>query len=243
MPVLSPTDRRAVQQRISDEVKRDVEVTLYTFRQSGLIIPGRECRQCGPMQDFLEDVVSLSPHLKLEIRDYFSNQQEAHDRGIDRIPAVTLGRGGTAKVRFFGVPTDMQLPVFLEALVIVAGRKSSLKIDTRRKLRRLQSDVRVRVFVTPHCRFSPPMAHMAISMAMESPNVMVDIVQTPEFPDLTALYGVMGTPKVVLNGKVQFTGAAPEETFIRRVRQAAGDEPVSPDNESAHFSNLTTPLR
>lgn len=57
-------------------------------------------------------------------------------------------------------------------------------------------------------------------MAIEFPNVTADIVEANEFPELSQRYGVSGVPKTVINDKVEFVGAVPEEQFLAAIQQA-----------------------
>ena len=62
-------------------------------------------------------------------------------------------------------------------------------------------------------------------MAVEFENVTADVIEANEFPDLSRRYGVSGVPKTIINDKVEFTGAVPEEHFVAAIQQAAGVEP------------------
>ena len=44
----------------------------------------------------------------------------------------------------------------------------------------------------------------------------------PEFPHLANRYDVMAVPKVIINEKISFEGAVPEEEFVNFLMQAAG---------------------
>lgn len=61
---------------------------------------------------------------------------------------------------------------------------------------------------------------MAQKMAMENAHVTADVVEATEFPDLAQKYRVMGVPKIVVNEKTQFTGAQPEDRFVKEVMKA-----------------------
>lgn len=61
-------------------------------------------------------------------------------------------------------------------------------------------------------------------MALESSRVRADVVEVQEFPQLAQAYRVMSVPKTVINDKVQFIGAVPEEELLKRVLQAVGVE-------------------
>ncbi len=66
-------------------------------------------------------------------------------------------------------------------------------------------------------------------MAVKFENVTADVIEANEFPDLSRRYGVSGVPKTIINDKVQFTGAVPEEHFVAAIQQAAGVEPEAPE--------------
>jgi predicted DsbA family dithiol-disulfide isomerase len=78
-------------------------------------------------------------------------------------------------------------------------------------------------------------------MAMESPRVTADVIEVQEYPDLASAYRVMGVPKTVINDRVQFTGAVPEDALMKYVLQAVGADEAG-EEESEHFSDQTTPI-
>ena len=65
-------------------------------------------------------------------------------------------------------------------------------------------------------------------MAIEFPNVTADIIEAQEFPELSEAYEVTGVPKTIINDKVAFVGAIPEEHFVAAIQQAFGIPP-NPD--------------
>jgi predicted DsbA family dithiol-disulfide isomerase len=58
--------------------------------------------------------------------------------------------------------------------------------------------------------------------------VTADVIEANEFPDLSRRYGVSGVPKVIINDKVEFTGAVPEPHFVAAIQQAVGIEAQVP---------------
>jgi predicted DsbA family dithiol-disulfide isomerase len=56
-------------------------------------------------------------------------------------------------------------------------------------------------------------AVIAHKLAVESDYIRADVIDTTEFPMLAQKYAVMGVPKVVINEKVEFTGAFNEDLF------------------------------
>lgn len=67
-------------------------------------------------------------------------------------------------------------------------------------------------------------------MAAEFDNVIADVIEANEFPELSQRYGVTGVPKTIVNDKVEFVGAVPEQHFVAAIQQAMG---ITPEAEGA----------
>ena len=241
MPVLSLEELSIARQHFDAHLRRDVTVTLYTTSSGGIIIPGRECAACGPVQELLEEVVGLSPKLTLETVDYYTNQVDARASGISRIPGFTVGRSGESRMRYFGMPTQRQLPVFAFALIQAAQRASQLKLETRRRVRRLQEDAHIQVFVTSDSEYCPNPALLAIAMAGESAKVTTDIIDVGTFPNLIDLHNIRGVPLTVINGRVTFTGEMDEDLLLKQVLRATGEAEAGAE-QIVDYSNDVTML-
>ena len=57
-------------------------------------------------------------------------------------------------------------------------------------------------------------------MAMVNEHITADAIDASEFPELSSKYQVMAVPKIVINDRVEFTGAQPEAAFLEAVQQA-----------------------
>ena len=68
-----------------------------------------------------------------------------------------------------------------------------------------------------------------------------DVIEVQEFPHLAQAYRVMGVPKTVINDTVQFTGAVSEETLLKRVLEAVGEESPGDDYDD-ETAGETTPF-
>lgn len=68
-------------------------------------------------------------------------------------------------------------------------------------------------------------------MAFEFPHVQAEVIEANEFPDLSQYYAVSGVPKVIINDRLEFTGAIPELSFVDAIQQAVASSDGSPDEE------------
>lgn len=66
------------------------------------------------------------------------------------------------------------------------------------------------------------MASLAHQMAVDSDQIRADVIEANEFPELSRRYAVSGVPKVIINDKVEFTGAVPEAKFLEAIQEAVG---------------------
>lgn len=61
-------------------------------------------------------------------------------------------------------------------------------------------------------------------MAIENPNIVSDMVEVSEFPELAEHYQVYGVPLTVANETIRFEGGAPEGYLIPALLQQLGVE-------------------
>jgi glutaredoxin-like protein len=225
MPLIPAKDRDELRRRFQKELKRDVTLKLFTQPASSLVIPGRECRYCGETQQLLEELVSLSPKLHLQVYDFYTQLEEVKSHGVERIPAIVMGSDGNSNLKFYGIPMGYEFVTIIEDILLLSRGVSPLKLDSRKSLRRVNQPVHIQVFVTPTCPYCPIAARLAHAIALENPLIRADVVEVEEFPLMAKVYQVRAVPKTVINQVIQFTGALPEEQFVEKVLEVGLKEP------------------
>lgn len=235
MPVLAPRDRSLLQQRFSRELQKDITITLFTSRSAGiLLLPGRECPTCPQVQEVLEEVVSLSPKLRLEVVDFYTQGEEARRRGVDRIPCFTFSADEQPynNIKFYGLPTGYEFLTLVEDILALSRGVTPFRPPLREAVRQIDKEVHIQVFVTPTCPYCPQVAKMAHAFAMENSLIRADVVEVEEFPYLAQTYQVRSVPKTVFNGFIELTGAVTPEAFVQKLLTAAGRLDLLPKEES-----------
>jgi glutaredoxin-like protein len=201
------------------DLKDNVEMRLFTQRPSPITVPGRECRYCVETQKMLEELVALSPKLRLEIVDIFAQPELAKDEDIARVPALAFGPRGKAKLRFFGIPGGYQLSVIVENIKTMSRGVSPLSMDTRKSLREINRPVQIQVFVTPSDTACPPIARLAHALAIENEKITADVIEIEEFPALVQQYGIRSVPVTIVNEITKITGLTSEQEFVDKILQ------------------------
>lgn len=212
MGFLSESDKNEILEMFKE---LDRPVKIINFTQS------LECTYCRETRQILEEVAELSDKIQLEVLNYLENKEKAEQYGIEnQIPAIIFEGEKDYGIRYYGIPSGYEFSTLIEDIIMVSKRDSGLKRETKESLSLLANPVHIRVFVTPTCPYCPSAAITAHKMAFESDKIKAEVYESIEFPFMAQKYGVYGVPKVVINEKVSFEGALPEEMFLEYVLKA-----------------------
>ena len=148
-PIISDQDKAQLKRDFRKDLEAEVRLRLFTQKPSPLTIPGRECPTCPQTQQLMEELAGLSPKLRLETIDAYSQPEAVREAGVTRIPAVVLSADDSARVKFYGIPLGYEMVTIIEAVKTISRGVSPLSMETRKALRRVDQPVHIQVFVTP----------------------------------------------------------------------------------------------
>jgi glutaredoxin-like protein len=214
------SDQATLKRNFRKDLKGEVALRLFTQLPSPIAIPGRDCKYCPQTQQMMEELVSLSPKLNLETVDFYAEPAVAEEHGITRIPAIVIGSDTGSRVRFFGIPAGYELGMIIEDIKTISNGTTPLSMDTRKRLRAINSPVHIQVFVTPDSVYCPSMARLAHALALANEHITADVIELQEFPALGKKYGVRSVPLTVINDFTQAQGVVLEPEFVAKVVEA-----------------------
>lgn len=140
MPIIQERDRAEIT-RILAALEHPVK--LINFTQTF------ECETCQETRQLLEELVSLSDKLSLEVFNFTLDKEEVEQYGIDKIPATVVLGEKDYGIRLYGIPLGFEFSSLLEDVVMVSKRDSGLDKATRQQLAALQTPIHLQVLVTP----------------------------------------------------------------------------------------------
>lgn len=195
-------------------------VKIYHFTQA------LNCQYCAETETLLREVADLSDLIELEVYNFAVDKEKAEELKVDKVPATIIAPAENSRynIRFFGIPSGYEFTSLIEDIVHVSRGESELSPQTVEFLKGIQRPLHVQVFVTPTCPYCPRMVLLAHKAALENKNILADMIEAVEFPELSNRYGVYAVPKTVINDRVEFEGAVPEEMFVEYLRQALEQE-------------------
>jgi len=180
-----------------------------------------ECPYCMHTRNVVEELVSLSGKIRMEVYDLVADSAKAKEYGVDKVPAVAIIGEKDYGLRFYGLPYGYEFQTLLEALYAASKGRTDLPQNIKDQLKTIKAPVHIKVFVTLTCPYCPAAASTAYKFAVENDFIKADVIDVAEFPHIGLKYGVMGVPKTVINDRIEFLGAVPEEVFLEHVLLAA----------------------
>ena len=149
MPLIREKDADALR-KLAQGATKEIDVTLYTQRESPLIVPGVvPCESCEAAEQLIDELAAIVPKMNAKVLDLVENRDEAARDGVDRVPTILLGGAVDGRVRFLGFPGGYEFATFVKSLLEVGGAPDGLPDDMRSQLATLDRATDIKVFVTP----------------------------------------------------------------------------------------------
>jgi glutaredoxin-like protein len=209
MSLIPEEHKEQIKNQLAEALVNPVRLIMFTQEL--------ECQFCAQTKQLITELAGLNDKILAEVRDFVADADLAKQYGVDKIPAIVILGQKDYGVRIYGLPYGHEFQTLVSALAAVSQGKTDLSEETKAKLQAINTPVHIQVFVTLTCPHCPVAAAMAHKFAVENDLIRADVVDANEFPQLALKYGVMGVPKIVLNEKVKFIGAVPENMFLEQV--------------------------
>jgi glutaredoxin-like protein len=193
---------------ILKNMKDDVKIINFTQEI--------ECPMCRETRAFAEEIATLSDKLSCTVYNFITDKEMAKKYGVERIPAIVLldKNGIDYGVKFYGLPGGYEINSFLGSIIEMSGRKEELPADIISRIKKIDKDVHIQVFVGLGCPHCPAAVSVAHRLAMENGKIKGDMVDSSNFVHLSQKYNVTGVPKIIINEKYELMGAHPINSFL-----------------------------
>ncbi|NPB05520.1 MAG: glutaredoxin [Aquificae bacterium] len=226
MQLLNEEVKKQIRDIFNKEVKNPVKVLLFTRAFN--------CETCQYAEQMVKEIGETVPEkFSYEIISTATpeGQEKAKAYGLDpdRVPAfVILDKDGKDRgIHYIGLPAGLEFSTFINGIVLASIDELPMDDRVKEMIEQINQPLDVRVFVTTSCGYCPQAAITAYQFAVASPNVVANVIDAQENPDLAQKYQVVGVPKIVITKQgsdepvVEFVGAQPPEYFLSYLVQAA----------------------
>ncbi len=221
MSLISDEDKAALKEIFSKKLQNKVKIVVFTKKEG--------CEYCEELKQLAQEVSSVDERISYEVHD-FDEDAERAKYYVEMAPAITVVGSEPKRFHYYGLPAGYEFSAFIDDIIDVSRGTTRLAPATLNKLRSIDRDVKIQVFVTPSCPYCPRAVRIAHQFAMANDRFTGDMVESLEFEELAEEYGVMSVPHIVINGEYTFIGAVPETQFLNYVLEAlegkGGEGPV-----------------
>ena len=121
-----------------------------------------------------------------------------------------------SNLRYFSLPTGLELAPFLQTLRILSAGGSRLSLRTLKRLETFLIPTRLEAFIAPACPHCPALVVLCSDLALASSYLEVSIVDVTLFPAQARERGIRAVPTLVINGQERLVGALGEEVLVDR---------------------------
>ncbi|HJQ22962.1 MAG TPA: thioredoxin family protein [Blastocatellia bacterium] len=150
MAFIADKDQETIRQHFAAHLAGDVEIVLFTERESPIIVPSiQPCETCKDTEALLAEVAALSDRLKLTVHELREARDEAASYGVERVPVFVLKGAARGQVRFFGIPSGYEFSALIADIVDASNGTTELSEATRSFLGGLDQEINIKVFTTP----------------------------------------------------------------------------------------------
>ena len=159
----------------------------------------------------LSDKVSVNEH-KGSL-----DEGDAKEMGVIHTPAIVLHGKKPYNVKFYGIPAGHEFGALVGSIIDVSTGTAPLENDVIEDIASIDKPITIKVFVTPQCPYCPNMTRLAHQAAIINPLISSEMIESLEFQEETAKYGVFGVPKTILNETTTIDGLSPIEMFVEKL--------------------------
>lgn len=216
MPLLSERDTKYLKKTFEEQLKDPVKVLIFVDDPS-------ECEYCDLTKQVLEELSAIDGKIQLSSHHVKKEPELAKSYRVEMTPAIILldSNGQETGIRFYGIPSGHEFSTLIQDIIAVSNNKPVFFNEQQiNQIKSINVPVRIRVFVTPTCPYCPKAVLMAHSAALINRNIVAEMIEANEFPELSMRYGVSSVPHTVINDAYEFIGAYPEHMFVQELMKA-----------------------
>ncbi len=203
----------------NDEIKKQLKDILQKLQNKVTIAyftQEFECDTCKETHEFLDEFVELSDKLELKLYDFKADKEMVEKHHVDMIPAIVLldKDGKDHGIKFYGLPGGYEINSFISGLLEVSGVEQPVEEALRTRIKNINKDVHIKVFITLSCPHCPGAVSNAHKLALLNDHVVADMVESSTFNTEAIKYNVSAVPKIVINDEHELIGNQPLEKYL-----------------------------
>lgn len=183
------------------------EVHIEVFTKKGVNEPFNEATI-----KLIKAISDITPKIKASFHKL--GDDVSKKRRVHRSPTILISPDKYS-IRFTGAPLGEEGRSLIVSILMASTGKVLLSETSLKRLREIDSERLIQVFVSPTCPYCPQQVAHAVSAAIAKRDlVSVEIIEIYENRDISEKLGIVSVPQTFINGVLTAPGFVPEEFFI-----------------------------
>jgi len=204
---------------LNDEVRKSMKSVLSAMTDKVKILyfekPNHE------VNNVYDEILEALEEANDKIKVVRLGKDDLTKYNITKLPTIQIMGKNKGAIRYCGLPSGYEFGGLLQELVDVSSGKTHLSKSTIEFLENIDKELHLMVFVTAQCPYCPQAVKLAHDFAMNSDKVVAEMINAPEFMELSQQFHVQGVPHTVINnGKGEFVGAYPEDNALSEIKKS-----------------------
>lgn len=212
---------------LDDGVMQQIKGLAERFERSVQLVviqdPDKE-EKSKEMLSLVQEVAEASDKIHVQCFQKGENPDMEKKIQANFLPVVAFlnDQGEYARIKYAVVPGGHELTSFLLALYNVAGPGQALQEEIKAKAAQITSGVNLKVGVSLTCTKCPETVQSAQRIAIENPNVEIEVIDVFGFQEFKKKYDIMSVPALVMNDKDLFFGQKDIPALLDNVFETLG---------------------
>ncbi len=174
----------------------------------------------GQLNEYFNDLLTEISKANSNITfKKYSSQSDFDKYNIDKVPTLQVNGKNLGIIRYCGLPSGHEFGPFLEALVDISVGKTTITAENKELLSSLKSTANIEVFTMPTCPYCPQMVRLSHDLAMNSKNVVSEMIDAQEFVDLAKKYEIFTVPHTIINNTKHISGRCDQDALISNLKE------------------------
>lgn len=183
------------------------EVYIEVFTKKGINDPFNDA-----VTKLIKAIAEITPKIKASFHKI--GDEVSKKRGVERSPTILINPEEFS-IRFTGAPLGEEGRSLIVTILMASTGRVLLSESSLKRLKELNSERQIQVFVSPTCPYCPQQVAYAVSAAIAKKDlVKTEIVEIYENRDISESLGIVSVPQTFINGILTAPGVVPEEFFV-----------------------------
>ncbi|MCD6490109.1 MAG: thioredoxin family protein [Thermodesulfobacterium sp.] len=155
------------------------------------------------------------------LKKYLPLRVEIKEEELLAYPALKLtDKEEKVQIYYLAIPEGSEWEPFLNALKSISQNKDFLSENEVKRIKNINKQVEVKIFITPFCPFCPAVVDKANQISIAHNLIKTFIIDATSYPDLVQKYKVTASPTVIINEEYILVGEEAKEKLLEFVEKA-----------------------